>query len=48
MTQEMCNEAVDSYFFLLDSIPGWYKTREMCDRAVFDDAFLTVIALKTI
>ena len=26
MTQEMCNKAVDSYLFPLDSIPDWYKT----------------------
>ena len=45
MTQEMCNKAVDSYLFPLDSIPDWYKTWEMFDRAVSDDAFLIVIAL---
>ena len=39
MIQEMRDKAVNSYFFLFDSIPDQYKTQEMCDRAVSDDPF---------
>ena len=42
MIQEMCNKAVNSNFFLFDSIPDWGKTSEMCDRAVSDYPFLIV------
>ena len=38
----MCDKAVNSYFFLFDSIPDWCKTQEMCDRAVSDYPFLIV------
>ena len=36
----MCNKAVNSYFFLFDSIPDLYKIHEMCDRAVSDVPFM--------
>ena len=39
---EMCDEAVNSWFFLFDSISDRYKTHEMCDRIVSDDPFLIV------
>ena len=42
---EMCDEAVNSWFFLVDSISDWYKTQEMCDRSVSDDPFLIVYCL---
>ena len=42
MIQEMCNKAVNSNFFLFDSIPDWRKIPEMCDRAVSDYPFLIV------
>ena len=32
-------ELIDAYF-LFDSIPGQYKTQEMCDRVVSEDSFL--------
>ena len=42
MIQEMCNKAVNSNFFLFDSIPDQGKTPEMCDRAISDYPFLIV------
>ena len=45
MTQEICLKAVNSYFFLFDSIPDQYKSQEKCDRAVSDDPFWIVYYL---
>ena len=38
----MCNKATHMWFFVFDSIPDQYKTREMCDRVVSEDPFLVV------
>ena len=40
--QEMCNKAVENFFFVFDSIFDQYKTQETCDRAVSADPFLIV------
>ena len=34
MTQEMCNEAVQSFPWTLVWVPDQYKTQEMCNKAV--------------
>ena len=38
----MCDKAVNRCFLVSDSIPNQYKTHEMCDRVVSEDAFLIV------
>ena len=40
MAQEMCDKTVKKCFFVIDSIPDWYKTQEMYDRVVFEGSFL--------
>ena len=42
MTEEMCEKAVNRCFFILDSIPDWYKPQETCGRVASEDLFLTV------
>ena len=34
LTQEMCNEAVQSDPEMLEFVPDQYKTQEMCNEAV--------------
>ena len=45
MTREMCDNAVNGWFFVFNSIPNWYKTLEMRNRALFEDPFLIVYCL---
>ena len=45
MTRQMCDNAVNGCFFVFDSIPNWYKTLEMRNRALFEDRFLIVYCL---
>ena len=33
----MCNNVVSKYLFMLKYYSDWYKTQEMCDKAI--DAF---------
>ena len=33
-SEEMCNKAVDTFHFVLDSVLDWYKTLEKCDKVV--------------
>ena len=33
-TQEMCNEAVSIYPYLLEYVPDQYKTHEICNKSV--------------
>ena len=40
MTQEKCEKEVNRCLIVFDSIPDWYKTREMC---VSKDCFLIVL-----
>ena len=40
-TQDMCNKAVKTCFFLFDSVPHWYKSQKMCDEAI--DDYLTAL-----
>ena len=35
-TQEMCNKAVNTCFFIFDSGPDHYKTQKMCDETIDD------------
>ena len=43
MLQGIGNKAVNSYFFLFDSILDQYKTEEICDRTVSDHLFFNSI-----
>ena len=36
----MCNKVVDTCPFESNSIPDWYKTQKMCDKAVLRDFFI--------
>ena len=36
----MCDEAVNTYHFVFDFVPVWYKTQEICDRVVSEDPFM--------
>ena len=45
MTQEICDQVVDVYFLVFDSIPDRYKTQQMRDRVVCEDSFLTLFCL---
>ena len=45
MTQEIGDKVVNTYFFVFDSIPDWYKTQEICDRVIMEDHFLIVYCL---
>ena len=47
-TQGMCNEVVNWYFFVFDSISDWYKTQEMCDRVISEDPSLMYTVLTNI
>ena len=38
----MCNKVVNRCFFVLDSIPDWYNTQEMCGKVISEDIFLIV------
>ena len=38
----MCNEVVNKYFFVFDSIPDQYKTQEISDAVVSNDRRLIV------
>ena len=40
-TQDMCNKAVKTCFFLFDSVPHRYKSQKMCDEAI--DDYLTAL-----
>ena len=33
----MCDKAVETCSFVSDSVPDWYKTHEMCDKAFSND-----------
>ena len=39
----MCNEAVNKYVFVSDSIPDQYITQETCDRVVSEDPFFFIV-----
>ena len=43
-TQENC--IVDACPFVFDSVPDWYKTQEMCNKAVSFDPFMAKYCLK--
>ena len=36
----MCDNAVNSFPFIFDSIPYWYTTQELCDKIVSEDHFM--------
>ena len=36
----MCVKTVDTCHFLFDSVPDWYKTQEICDKAFYKDTCL--------
>ena len=38
----MFDKAVNRCFLVFDSIPGWYKYQEMCERIASEDPFLKV------
>ena len=38
MTQEMCDKAVNSCFFIFDSISNQYKTQEMWSSIICEDS----------
>ena len=38
----MCDQVVNVYFLVFDSIPDRYKTQQMRDRVVCEDSFLTL------
>ena len=42
MTQEIGDKVVNTYFFVFDSIPDWYKTQEICDRVYCLDKYVRV------
>ena len=45
-TQEMCDKAVNKYFFFAFAyILDWYKTQEMCGRVILEDPFMPVYCL---
>ena len=46
MAQEMCDEAVNKFFFVFDSIPNQYKTHEMWNGVLSEDPFLIVLINK--
>ena len=39
----MCNKVVNRCFFVLDSIPDWYNTQEMCGKVISEDTFFNCI-----
>ena len=39
-TQEMCDKAFDTFTFIFNSVPDWYKTQEVCNKSVFQETFL--------
>ena len=43
ITQETCDKVVNRCFLVFYIIPDWYRTQEMWDNAVFENAFLIVI-----
>ena len=38
----MCDKAVNKCFLAFIYILDWYKTRQMCDRAIYEDPFMLV------
>ena len=46
MAQEMCDEAVNKFFFVFDSIPNQYKTHAMWNGVLSEDPFLIVLINK--
>ena len=36
----MCKKDVDTCAFTLDCVPNCYKTREMCEKAVYKEPFM--------
>ena len=40
----MCDEAADACPLIFDSVPDWYKTQEMCDKAVFKNRFMKILS----
>ena len=44
MTQSVCDETVNKFSFVSDSVPGWYKNEEMCYRVFSKDHFCIVFS----
>ena len=39
-TPELCDKPVNACFFVFISVPDWYKTQKMRDKAFFEDPFM--------
>ena len=43
MTKGICDKSVNSCLFAFDSILYWYKSQDMCNKAVSEDLFFDSI-----
>ena len=37
----MCKKAADTYHFMLEYVPNYYQTQEICEKAVSKEPFMS-------